>query len=299
MKPFRCCLVVLVMGALCAVPATSSAAVLPPGTLVVNGGFEQPAIAGSWTTVGATAVTGWASPNGCGIEIWRTLAVPAEGAQSVELDSNYCSDALTQSITTVPGATYEVQFWMAARGSGNLNDNGIRLRFGSIDRSEKTGNPAWVAYTSRMVATSTSTVLRLDDIGTNNSWGSRLDAVSVTKDTDGDGVNDGTDNCPSDANADQADLDGDKEGDACDGDIDGDGVANDTDNAPRDANADQQDLDEDGIGDVIDTNVLPLNSAMCKKEGWKRYYDGSARFKNQGDCVAFVATGERNLPAGS
>lgn len=119
-----------------------------------------------------------------------------------------------------------------------------------------------------------------------------------TTDQDGDGVGDGRDNCRTTANADQADLDRDGKGDACDLDIDGDGVANAVDNAPRTPNADQQDLDGDGIGDVIDTTVLPLTGDACKKDGWKRYYDGKAKFKNQGDCVSYVATKNRNLLAG-
>ena len=43
-------------------------------------------------------------------------------------------------------------------------------------------------------------------------------------DPDADGVEEG-DNCPADANADQADLDGDGQGDACDPDDDGDGLS--------------------------------------------------------------------------
>ena len=65
-------------------------------------------------------------------------------------------------------------------------------------------------------------------------------------DTDGDGVVDATDNCPRVANADQANLDnatGDQLGDACDDDIDGDDVLNAMDNCPREANADQANLD--------------------------------------------------------
>ena len=64
-------------------------------------------------------------------------------------------------------------------------------------------------------------------------------------DTDSDGVGAGapvacgvasnTDNCPGVSNADQANLDGDSMGDACDPDIDGDGVANANDAFPRDA----------------------------------------------------------------
>src|SRR5690606_22110949 len=53
-------------------------------------------------------------------------------------------------------------------------------------------------------------------------------------------------------NADQADLEGDGAGDACDTDDDGDGVDDSTDNCPVVSNADQADDDEDGMGDACD-----------------------------------------------
>ncbi len=81
-------------------------------------------------------------------------------------------------------------------------------------------------------------------------------------DSDGDGVNDDVDNCPDDANADQADGDGDGVGDACDlcegddaaGDTDGDGYCDDADNCPNDANSNQADADGDDIGDVCEAD---------------------------------------------
>jgi hypothetical protein len=78
----------------------------------------------------------------------------------------------------------------------------------------------------------------------------------AVSDGDGDGVPDGQDNCPNAANADQADTDGDGEGDACDTDDDGDGVPDDQDNCPNASNSDQTDTDNDGIGDVCDAGVV-------------------------------------------
>jgi hypothetical protein len=103
-------------------------------------------------------------------------------------------------------------------------------------------------------------------------------------DTDGDGVLDASDNCDNDDNADQANLDGDAEGDACDADDDNDNVADGGDdcddsatgakvasdgcddpdeddkstqagdNCPTVSNADQADNDDDGSGDVCDAD---------------------------------------------
>jgi MBG domain/Thrombospondin type 3 repeat len=73
-----------------------------------------------------------------------------------------------------------------------------------------------------------------------------------TPDGDGDGVPNTADNCPNVANADQANLDGDAAGDACDPDDDNDGVADTIDNCPMVANANQYDEDHDGTGDACE-----------------------------------------------
>lgn len=43
--------------------------------------------------------------------------------------------------------------------------------------------------------------------------------------------------------------------------------------------------------------TYPTAKEECKKNGWKSF--SGVSFKNQGDCVSYVATGGNNMPAGS
>ena len=77
----------------------------------------------------------------------------------------------------------------------------------------------------------------------------------LSTDTDGDARADGSDNCPRNANADQADTDHDGAGDVCDSDKDNDGITNAADNCQLTANADQTDMDTDDVGDACDPDI--------------------------------------------
>ena len=79
--------------------------------------------------------------------------------------------------------------------------------------------------------------------------------VTAIDDDDGDGIANEDDNCPSTANTNQLDTDGDGLGDACDNDKDGDGVADASDNCVTTSNPRQEDADQDGRGDVCDADI--------------------------------------------
>jgi hypothetical protein len=71
---------------------------------------------------------------------------------------------------------------------------------------------------------------------------------------DGDSRGDACDNCPSVSNSNQLDSDGDGQGDACDADDDNDGRADAQDNCPLVANGSQLNTDGDGQGDACDAD---------------------------------------------
>ena len=72
--------------------------------------------------------------------------------------------------------------------------------------------------------------------------------------TDSDGIPDESDNCPTVANPDQADFDGDGRGDACDADDDADGVIDQLDPFPLDPNY-RADSDGDGLPDSYEDSA--------------------------------------------
>jgi hypothetical protein len=47
---------------------------------------------------------------------------------------------------------------------------------------------------------------------------------------------------------------------------------------------------------VVDAPPLPTSKEQCKDGGWRNF---GSTFKNQGDCVSFVATKGKNQPAGT
>ncbi|NPU91032.1 MAG: hypothetical protein HPY82_03895 [Gammaproteobacteria bacterium] len=119
-------------------------------------------------------------------------------------------------------------------------------------------------------------------------------------DSDSDGISDDMDNCPSVANADQLDENGNGRGDVCEGgsggDSDNDGVLDANDNCPMVPNADQTDTDMDGFGDACDSGggatladadsdgVIDSQDAFPNNAGEQRDTDGDGTGDNSDTC---------------
>ena len=98
-------------------------------------------------------------------------------------------------------------------------------------------------------------------------------ALLLGADDDRDGVLNTADNCPTVANANQVDADGDGAGDACDStpngpDVDGDGVGELVDNCGAVANQSQSDRDANGRGDLCDVPAVTGKNRVAGKL-WK------------------------------
>jgi hypothetical protein len=112
----------------------------------------------------------------------------------------------------------------------------------------------------------------------------------ISLDADNDGHNHDTDNCPLVSNPDQADLDGDDAGDACDADIDGDGLTNQQE-AALGTNPGNPDSDGDGLSDGQEVNVNGTNPLMFDtdgdglSDGLEIVYGTNPKVSNKGDLA--------------
>jgi hypothetical protein len=105
-----------------------------------------------------------------------------------------------------------------------------------------------------------------------SSPGSSDERTLLELDADGDYIPDALDNCPSVQNPDQADSDGDGNGDPCTvyQDTDGDTVPDKSDNCPNIATSDFSDRDGDGVGDSCDKSpdgIEPEPEPVPKLDG--------------------------------
>jgi hypothetical protein len=120
-----------------------------------------------------------------------------------------------------------------------------------------------------------------DEDGLTNLHEAEIGTNPFIRDSDGDDVWDGIDNCPTLSNGDQADADLDLVGDSCD-------------NCPSDRDPSQSDIDLDGEGDVCDLDDLLLlfTSLSSSATSWQSDSSFSNYNLYRGDLQWLRASGQ-------
>ena len=168
----------------CAAPAVQGAA--PSGSLIVNGSFEDPVIAGSFQLF--SSIPGWQPTDSCGpgIEIDRNaFGAAADGNQSVELNTT-CVNGVSQVVATTPGASYSLAFAFAARPGTTAAQNQMDIRFDGLGVDElgpraPGAGLQWSVHQYEVTATGSSATLSFQgtDPTASDGVGTELDFVSL------------------------------------------------------------------------------------------------------------------------
>jgi Protein of unknown function (DUF642) len=153
--------------------------------LLSNASFEAPALTGNGTWGIFNPVLNWTISGSNGLELWRNFngsgaGLASDGAQNAELDGT-APTTITQTVATIPGATYELRYDFSARAGRNLADNAVEayadtmlVSSTSADGTSNAGN-VWATKSATFVAADASTDITFVDKGAATSYGSLLD----------------------------------------------------------------------------------------------------------------------------
>jgi len=138
---------------------------LAQAELVVNGGFETGTL-GGWTQFGDTSSAGTGTSN------------PYNGSH-VGVFSPHAAGGIFQTLNTVAGTTYDVQWWLRI-DAGSPQDNLFAFNWdgGAAEYSLIDVNPGYGLFGFTLTAGSNATDLRFTFMNQDSSFS--LDDVSVT-----------------------------------------------------------------------------------------------------------------------
>ncbi len=150
---------------------------------LINGSFEDDYQAsGSWNIY--QNLTGWTGGD-YGIELRNNVDGQAyDGSNYIELDTTRNS-AASQAITTL-GQLYTLTFAYSPRMSVGTESNKIQVFWNGNSIGTFSGNGAgaggnnWMVFSIDVLGTSPSSTLKFKAVGTSDSYGGSLDAVTLT-----------------------------------------------------------------------------------------------------------------------
>ena len=184
--------------------------------LVANGGFEAPAVSGSWDifpsgTAGLEWKVVWANdpptytynnviynlPTIANMELQKTLLVEsipsAGGNQHGELDTDWdgpsggvsgepANVTISQTISTINGAHYAVSYEERCRSTDTHSPCTLQFDWTGAPSETTVGAVgSWTPYSFDKVATGSSTTISFTAIGVSDSIGALIDEVDVTE----------------------------------------------------------------------------------------------------------------------
>jgi gliding motility-associated-like protein len=233
---------------------------------VNNGSTDNCSIA--TTTVSPSSFTcANVGPNTVTLTVTDASGNTSTGTAVVTVRDLIAPTVITRPITVLLNANGQASITAAQINNGSTDNCGVN----SVTVSPST-------FTCANLGPNTVT-LTVTDVNGNTATGTAIVTVSVDvsttgdndldgtpdncdPDDDNDGILDTNDNCPKQANTNQADNDNDGLGDACDNDDDNDGVLDGYDNCPMIYNPNQSDIDNDGLGDICDTVEINVSQAI-------------------------------------
>ncbi|MEL6860307.1 MAG: LamG-like jellyroll fold domain-containing protein [Pseudomonadota bacterium] len=148
--------------------------------LITGGSFEtQDVRTGGWRGFGEDTSGNWDTANG--IEIWDNLGgtAAADGNQFVELDYTSAADAISQTVTTEQGQTYNLSLDVRARGSNTTDTIEIYWNGELVDAVDPSST-TWETVTFDVVGTGGDDVLEFREaVGESDGLGAHLDNVTL------------------------------------------------------------------------------------------------------------------------
>jgi hypothetical protein len=173
----------LLAAALIAAPLLASA------NLVQNGSFESVAGTlsnGAWSRYSTSTSGGWTVEATNQLEFRNNVAGAAyDGKIFAELDVDR-NARISQTLATTAGQWYELSFAYSNRSGVAVDSNGLIWNFGNTTQQASTlalnnsGGNAWTVFSTKVLATDSSTTLSFAAVGTSDGYGTSLDNISVT-----------------------------------------------------------------------------------------------------------------------